>query len=69
MEIAMRLTISESKPPVANNVCQIAETDWRSTAASVEAALAHVTFTTREIEGVLALDDQGWHSIGGGNDE
>lgn len=69
MEIATRLTTSESKPLVASHVRQIAETDWRSTAASVEAALAQVTFTAREIEGVLALDDQSWHSIGGRNDE
>jgi hypothetical protein len=65
MEIATRLTISESKPPVATHVSQIAATDWRSTAVSVEAALAYVTFAAREIEGVLALDGQSWHSIGG----
>jgi hypothetical protein len=69
MEIATRLTISESKAPVASRASQIAEPDWRSTAASVEAALAQVTFAAREIEDVLALDDQSWRSIGGGNDE
>jgi hypothetical protein len=69
MEIATRVAISESKPPLAPHVSRTTETDWRSTAASVEAALANVTFTAREIEGVLGLDEQSWHSIGEGNDE
>jgi hypothetical protein len=37
--------------------------DLQSIADSVEAAIAHVTFTSEEIEGVLALDNAGWRSL------
>jgi hypothetical protein len=37
--------------------------DLQSIADSVEAAIAHVTFTSEEIEGVLALDNARWRSL------
>jgi len=71
MEIAARLAVSAPKAPVAMDVpvSKTANVDWQSTARYVEAAVAQITFTAQEIEGILALDDPSWRSIGGGRDE
>lgn len=65
------MTISAATPQVTRDVPdrQTAGTDLRSIAKCVEAALAQVTFSAREIEGILALDDPSWQSIGGSCDE
>jgi hypothetical protein len=62
MEIATRL----NEPTVADGGfdAKTADIDLGSIGECIEAALAQVTFTASEIEGVLALDDPCWHSIG-----
>ena len=61
MEIATRL----NEPKVADDVfdSETGGIDLGSTGQCIEAALAQVTFTAREIEGVLALDDHCWQSM------
>jgi hypothetical protein len=65
MEIASRVPTSGAAQPARweGTKNRIAATNLDSIAASVEAALAQVTFSSREIEGVLALDDPSWRSI------
>jgi hypothetical protein len=45
------------------------QTDLQSIATCVEAAMAFVTFTAREIDCLLALDEASWRSIAGASDE
>ena len=61
MEIATRL----NEPTVADAGfdSEAADLDLASIGASIEAALAQVSFSAREIEGVLGLDDPCWRSM------
>ena len=61
MEIATRL----NEPAVANGGFDSgsADFDLGSIGDCIEAALSQVSFTAREIEGVLGLDDPCWRSM------
>ena len=61
METATRLTVSTVAGEVFDS--KTAALDLRLVGECIEAALAQLTFTNREIEGVLALDDPCWQSL------
>lgn len=71
MEIAIRTNTAAPAPKVVRSVpdSQTPDDYLHSIAECVEEALARVTFTAREIEGVLALDDPSWRSLGRMSDE
>ncbi len=59
---ATGMTSSATAPLVIGDIrkSQTSDTDLLSIAKCVEAALVQVTFTAREIEDLLALDDPSW---------
>ncbi len=70
MEIASRTRTSGARRLITKKVAKNprAEVDLKSIASCIEGALAEVTFSARELEGVLDLDDVSWRSIGGATD-
>jgi len=70
VEIASRTRPSGARRLITKKVAKnrSAEVDLKSIASCVDGALAEVTFSAREIEDVLDLDDVSWRSIGGATD-
>lgn len=65
METATRIRLNDAAPLAATKTAEneTAETDLQSIASCVETAVAQITFSAREIEALLALDDPSWRSI------